>query len=69
MSREAMDKAPRLRNGTIIPSTAIRCANRFDPPHAQRWIVDHPWLPPLMTTFESREAALAAILEHDRSNS
>lgn len=63
----AMDKAPRLKNGAIIPNTAIRCANRFDPPHAQRWIVDHPWLPALMTTFASRDEALAAILEHDRS--
>lgn len=66
MSR-AMDKAPRLRNGTIIPTTAIRCANRFDPPSEQRFVVDHPWLPALMTTFSSREEALAAILEHDRT--
>lgn len=67
MSREAMDKAPRLKNGAIIPATAIRCANRFDPPEQQRWIVYEPWLPAVMTMFSSREAALAAILEHDRS--
>ena len=62
-----MDAAPKLRNGTIIPATAVRCANRFAPTAEQRWVVEHPWLPAAMTTFASREAALAAILKHDRS--
>lgn len=65
-----MDTAPRLKNGAIIPTTAIRCLNRFAPPDQQRWSVETPWLPVDLAdllTFDSREAALAAILEHDRS--
>ena len=57
-----MQSAPRLKNGVTIPSTAIRCANRFAPPSEQRWVVQSPWLPAAMTTFASREDALDGFL-------
>lgn len=59
-----MQSAPKLSNGVTIPSTAIRCVNRFAPPSEQRWVVEPPWLP-VAATFTSREDALDAILQHD----
>lgn len=69
MSREAMDKAPRLRDGRIIGSDAVVCIGRFGPPEEQRFEVREPYrsLIGLTGSFASREAAFAAILEHDRS--
>lgn len=71
MSREAMDRPPRLKDGRIVGSNAVVCIGRFGPPEEQRFEVQEPFrsLLGLHGLFATREAALEAILESDRSRS
>ena len=60
-----MRTAPRLSDGTIIPSDAVYRLNRFSPSPAT-YAVHAPWLPESARHFDSREAAVAAIVKHWR---